>query len=190
MPRGPLLRSFGEAEAGLVGPGGEAVGGESFWHVNLNLTLPIRCLSRPLIPDEATDLEDREGQPVTLRRMLHTAIDKSGKNFLAAQLRSEGLSPEAAERQAEEVYDEITPATDFIIDQANLYAIKPLLMFDAGGMSEGGTFSDSEWFAVGGGVQLTIVTAKFEFGYLRTVSGPTFGDRDNLFFRLVFQNLF
>jgi hypothetical protein len=34
------------------------------------------------------------------------------------------------------------------------------------------------------------VTAKFEAGYMRTLSGPTFGQKGNAFVRLVFQNLF
>ena len=44
--------------------------------------------------------------------------------------------------------------------------------------------------AAGGGLQLTIVTASFEVGYMHTLSGPTFGNRGNVFARLVFQNLF
>ena len=39
-------------------------------------------------------------------------------------------------------------------------------------------------------IRFTIVTAKLEVGYMRTLSGPTFGNRGNVFVRLVFQNLF
>jgi len=48
----------------------------------------------------------------------------------------------------------------------------------------------STWTGAGAGVQLTIVTAKFEVGYMRTVSGPTFGARGNLFARPGFERLF
>ena len=61
-------------------------------------------------------------------------------------------------------------------------------MLDAGGLHGNG--GSETWLAAGGGVQLTIVIAKFETGYMHTVSGPTFGSRGNTFFRLVFQNLF
>jgi len=39
-------------------------------------------------------------------------------------------------------------------------------------------------------VEVTIVIAKLQVGYMRTISGPTFGSRGNVFVRLVFQNLF
>jgi hypothetical protein len=45
-------------------------------------------------------------------------------------------------------------------------------------------------FAAGGGIQVTVVTAKLEFGYMHTLSGPSYGDQGNAFGRLVFQNLF
>jgi hypothetical protein len=46
------------------------------------------------------------------------------------------------------------------------------------------------WTAAGFGIQLTVVTAKFEAGYMRTLSGPTFGSRGNFFGRLGFERLF
>jgi hypothetical protein len=95
---------------------------------------------------------------------------------------------EAAEK-AKRILQEVTPATRFIIDDANIYSIKPLLMMDAAGLSGQGGSSET-WLAVGGGVQLTVVTAKFEAGYMHTLSGPTFGQKGNAFVRLVFQNLF
>ena len=61
-------------------------------------------------------------------------------------------------------------------------------MFDAAGMDVPG--DNPTWLAAGAGLQITVVTAKLEAGYMRTFSGPTFGDRGNVFVRLVFQNLF
>jgi hypothetical protein len=61
-------------------------------------------------------------------------------------------------------------------------------MFDAAGLSGGGR--DSTWLAAGGGVQLTIVTARLELGYMHTLRGPVDDDRGNFFARLIFQNLF
>ncbi|HEY0369115.1 MAG TPA: hypothetical protein VGC85_05930, partial [Chthoniobacterales bacterium] len=54
MPAGPLLRSFGENEARLTANDRRG-GGTSFWHVNMNLTFPIRSWSRPLIPNESIE---------------------------------------------------------------------------------------------------------------------------------------
>ncbi len=192
MPSGPLIRSFGEGQAGFRTTGGIR-GGDSFWHVNINLSLPIPFpgWSRPLIPNEEMDLTDANGNPITIKQMLSKQVEKSGPNMLAAVLRRENpnLTPEQAAAQARQVFSEIEPATYYIINDANIYAIKPMLMFDAAGMSANG-FAGQTWLAAGGGLQLTIVTAKLEIGYMRTVSGPTFGSRDNVFARLVFENLF
>jgi hypothetical protein len=187
MPTGPLIRSFGEGQAGFRTSQG-VNGGNAFWNVNLNLTFPIPPWSRPLIPNELTDLADANGNPVSLKQLLRRQIDVTGPNMLAATLRTEGLSSKEAEEQAGIVFEEVKPATHFLIDYANLYSIKPLLMFDAGGLQDNG--GSETWLAAGGGVQLTIVIAKLEAGYMHTVSGPTFGSRGNAFFRLVFQNLF
>ena len=188
MPAGPILRSFGEGQAGLR-TGSGVRGGDAFWHVNLNLTFPIRLFSRALIPNEQTDLEDVNGNPITVKQLLRRQIDVSGPSMLAATLQKEGMSADAAEKKANQILDEIKPATHYLIDDANLYSIKPLLMFDAAGLSGGG-LSSQTWLAAGGGLQITIVTAKLEVGYMHTLSGPTFGQRGNFFFRLVFQNLF
>ncbi|MDO8545638.1 MAG: hypothetical protein Q7S40_34780 [Opitutaceae bacterium] len=176
LPAGPLIRSFGQGEAVGHGPAA-AGGGDGFWHLNLNLTLPIRGLSFPLIPPEEE-----------VRNRLRNGINVSGRSFLISALKKEGKSREEAVAEADRTLGEIRPATEFIIDQANLYSLKPLLMFDAGQLT--GTAGAPTWLATGAGVQFTIVTAKFELGYMRTVSGPTTGKRGNLLFRLVFQNLF
>src|SRR5690606_5527813 len=100
----------------------------------------------------------------------------------------DGLSPEEAKRRATAIFEGIRPAAHFVIDQANVFAVKPLLMFDVAELN----FSPGRetWTAAGLGFQLTIVTAKFEAGYMRTLSGPTFGGRGNVFARLGFERLF
>lgn len=176
LPAGPLIRSFGQGEAVGRGPGA-ARGGDAFWHVNLNLTLPIPAWSFPLIPPEEE-----------IRTRLKNSINVSGRNFLISSLKQQGLPREAAIAEADRTLNEIRPAAEFVIDEANLYSLKPLLMFDAGGLSGAG--GHPMWYAAGGGLQLTVVTAKLEAGYMRTLSGPRHGDRGNFFLRLVFQNLF
>lgn len=188
MPSGPVIRSLGENEAHLRNRG-DAFGGETFWHVNLNATIPIPPWSRPLIPNEVTDIPDVDGNPLTIKTLLRRQIDVTGPSMLAAVLQEQGMDAQQASRRARQILQEVTPATHFIIDEANLFSIKPLLMFDAAGLS-GRRGEDETWLAAGAGVQLTIVTAKFEAGYMQTLSGPTFGEKGNAFVRLVFQNLF
>ena len=189
MPAGPILRSFGQNEARLSGDGPFAGGGNTFWHVNLNVTIPIWSWSRSLIPNEMTDVEDAQGRPVSIKQMLKQQINVTGPSMLRAVLKNEGLSDDEADRQARNVFKEVTPATRFIIEDANLYSLKPLLMFDAAGLSDRNGRSET-WLAAGGGLQLTIVTAKLEAGYVHTLSGPQQGHGGNAFVRLVFQNLF
>ena len=187
-PAGPLIRSFGEREAGLKTRSGTVRGGDAFWHFNLTLALPIPKLSRPLIPDVSTDLPGPGGEPFTLKQLITTQIERSGPAFATEALKSQGVPPAEAERQVNEMFQEITPATRFIVNDASFWAVKPVLLLDAGGLWGGG---DSEnWLAAGAGLQVTVVVAKFEAGYVHTVKGPTFGSSGAAFFRLVFQNLF
>jgi len=188
MPSGPVIRSLGENEARLPDGAGLTRGGDAFWHVNVNVTFPIAAWSMPLIPNELTDIPDKNGNSMSIKQVLTNQIDFTGPNMLAAVLQQQGLSADEARTQARRILNEVSPAARFIINDANLYSIKPLLMMDAAGMSGGG--SSETWLAAGGGVQLTVVTAKFEAGYMRTLSGPTFGQKGNAFVRLVFQNLF
>jgi hypothetical protein len=190
MPAGPLLRSFGENQAGLRAAGGALRGADRYWHVNVNLAIPIRRWSRPLIPDDATGIPDpNDGPDLTLKQYMKRQVDVSGPNLLQAWLEKEGMSSADAFHEAQKVVAEIKPATHYIIDDANLYSIRPMLMLDAAGLTDGNG-AHPTWIAGGVGIQFTIVTAKFEGGYMRTLSGPTFGSRGNLFFRVVFQNLF
>ena len=77
MPAGPLLRSFGEGAAGIRS-GGKLVGGTGFWHLNLDLTIPIAPWSEPLIPDELSDLHDEKGKELTLKQIMAVHVDMTG----------------------------------------------------------------------------------------------------------------
>src|SRR5437868_10645581 len=92
--------------------------------------------------------------------------------------------------EADKIWNEITPITSFVADQANLYSIKPLLMFDAARLKAGESFNNRTRYALGGGLQLTIVIAKFELGYMQTLNRISGDSRGNVVARLVFQNLF
>jgi hypothetical protein len=191
MPTGPVLRSFGRQQAGLRTTSGATGGGDSFWHVNANLAIPVRKWSRAVIPNEVTDLPDSSGRPLTLKQLLNKQIDVSGPSMLESVLKREGMPPADAKQKAKEIIAEVQPATHYIIDDASLFSIKPLVMFDAVGMNDGlpGGVSSS-WVAAGVGVQLMIVTAKCEVGYMRTMFGPAVGQRGTVSARVVFQNLF
>jgi len=189
MPQGPLIRSLGQKQAALGDPASSR-GGTSFWHVNLNLAFPIRSLSRPLIPDEEA-FEDVDGKPVTLKQVLRNAVNVSGPALMEAALKEQGMSTADARKEAQAALAEIRPAVDYIVDDANLYAIRPLLMIDAAGLAGGLNGNSGHWLAVGAGIGVTVVTARLEAGYMQTISGPEFEPRSGSFFmRLVFHRLF
>ena len=63
-------------------------------------------------------------------------------------------------------------------------------MFDAARINAPGSLDNRTRFAVGGGLQFTMVVARFEAGYLRTVRRLEGDSHGNFILRLVFQNLF
>jgi hypothetical protein len=178
FPAGPWIRSFGEGQATPQG----SRGATRYWQFNVNIAPPIPFLSHPLIPDEEV------APGVTLKQLLKNKAGDS-VNFYAAQLVTEGLSPEEALAKAKATYGEVKPAVEFIADQANIYSIKPLVLCDVAGM-DAPNVPHRVRVAVGGGLQITVVIAKFEIGYMHTAIGRENDPSGNLFARLVFQNIF
>lgn len=211
MPAGPLLRSFGRAQAGARNTKADIRGGTSYWHVNLNTTFPIPKLSCPLIPPIAL-ADDAQGQnstsnPCRIRKppqgvkTLKDSLNgmvKTGQSFLEAdiadKLIAEHVDEATAEAEAgiraEKVFRKLTPAMRFLTEKANLYAVKPLFMLDVGRLNSSGIDDQRTRVAIGGGVQIVIAIAKFELGYVRAMRRLPSDPRGNFTARIVFQNLF
>lgn len=213
FPTGPLLRSFGlgQAGAGRVGNTQAGSGGTSYWHLNVNASIPLPRFACPLIPpipidDAAADQAENANpcrikrppkQTKTLKNLLKSAVN-TGENLLAGQiaedLTDKGMPSDEAdtegEKRAKRIFGEIRPAMNFIVDKANLYAFKPLLMLDVARVNAPGMLNNRTRVAFGGGLQITLVIAKFEFGYLRTVRGLANDPHGNFVTRIYFQNLF
>ncbi len=207
FPIGPLLRSYGKTQAALASQNGITLGGNSYWHANLNLTIPIRPWSRRLIPDETIPLSD--GTTIKLNQMLEnftvkTAIGGIGDDLLDSIIEdlmrkdptlnedeAQQLAVPIAQRRAEEIVSkEIAPTMQFISRHANLFAIKPLIMLDAAKIGGDGQQSGRHRFAVGGGLQVVIILARAEIGYIRSLPVIAGEPRGNFVFRMTFQNLF
>jgi hypothetical protein len=211
FPAGPLLRSYGKNQASVHSTTFQNLGGAAYWHANVNLTIPIKHWSYRLIPDEDvvfTNPNNGSQQVIKLNAMLENFTVKSATNTLTDTLMDDIISnlmkndPKLTEdeattlalpiaaRQAEKIIGrDVGPTMKFISRHANLYAVKPLLMTDATSMR--GTFGDNRYrFAVGGGIQLTMVVARAEFGYLRSVPTLAGEPKGNFVFRLTFQNIF
>jgi len=184
MPSGPLLRSAGRNQAGTNLTSSLQRGGNSFQHLNLTVSVPLPGLAFPLIPNEQVTTNK------TLRMLVKGFAVDSAVEALSETLQSEGLSKEEADKKAEKMFKQIRPGINYLADYAKVFALKPLVMFDAARQTRQGTLNAQTRYAFGGGLQLTIVVAKFEIGYLHAVRRFQGDPRGNLVARLVFQNLF
>jgi outer membrane protein assembly factor BamA len=184
FPSGPLMRNLGEAQAGVRSRGGAPRGGTGFWNMSLTVSLPIPKLSRPLIPDVEV------APNLTLKTILKKQVSTSGPSFLASTLQNQGRSEADATAEAASVFSHITPAVEFLADQANLYALKPLIMVDASQVTSASTSGNDVRLGIGGGLQLTVVVARLEVGYVSSVLRERGDDTGNVLFRMTFLNLF
>ena len=207
FPTGPYLRSYGKSQAGARTGGGVITGGTNYWHANMSVAIPVRPWSRRLIPDEIVHLETTN-QDVKLNELLETFTINTAKGTIGASLldpiieelrkkdpslteeQAEELAIPIAEARAKEIVErDVAPHIRFIARHANLFAVKPLVMFDYAQI--GGTSGSSlRRYAAGGGVQLVLVLARAEIGYMKTLTKVTGEPRGNVVFRLTFQNLF
>ena len=202
FPVGPLLRSFGSGQS-AVRSEPASVGGTSYWNLSLNVSIPVPGWSSPLVPNISLEIPskdangraivDADGDPVMEERPLRVILKNQGESsrkVLERIFRKEGLSIEEAQSKARRELKSINSILGFIADQANIYSIKPLFMFDVARLDAPAALNNQNRFAAGGGLQFTIVIAKFEAGYMRTLR-PQPGDKRGKFvMRLVFQNLF
>ncbi len=211
FPVGPLLRSYGKTRAALPSQSLSSLGGTSYWHANLNLAIPVRSWSRRLIPDEEVDTLDPNtgmSKVIKLNEMLENFTIKTATNTLTDTLMDDiivelmkkdpNLTESEAEaralkiaapRAAQLVEREIAPTMRFISRHANLYAVKPMLMLDAAYL-RGSTGERRQRFAAGGGIQLVMVIARAEIGYMRSLPSIAGEAKGNFVFRLTFQNIF
>jgi len=202
FPAGPILRSFGNSEA-TARRGNVMMGGTSYWNFNLSVSIPIPKWSSPIVPNISLELPTRDangraaldanGDPIMEQRPLRVILKNQGassRKILERVFRKEGLSAEDAAAKARRELQSINSILGFIADQANIYSVKPLFLFDAARLNAPEALNSRTRFAVGGGLQLTIVIAKFEAGYMRTLRRLPGDDKGNFRMRLYFQNLF
>ena len=188
MPDGPVLRSVGRTQAQL----GSNVrrGGTRFASASLNVAMPVARWYKPLIPNEVTDLQPDDTKPaLTLKQMLMRQVAVTGPSMLAADLIRKGMSANEARTRAEEALGPLIPAVRFIVEDAPLYAVRPLFMLDVAQLAD--SDGSARWLAAGLGAQVQLATARFEAGYVQTISGPTpQRARGAVLFRMTFQTLF
>lgn len=187
IPTGPVMRSLGERAGAFLAALGTK-GGGSFWNLNLNLSIPIKLLSRPLIPDVLMQEEPRE---ITLRSALKSQ-SKTVENFIIEDLiENKGLpDDETTEAKAAAMVNrDIRPTLNYLADKANLYSLKPVLLFDMAGMKDQQN-KYTNWLGAGLGLQLNIVVARFEAAYMHTIAPVAYNKKGNFFMRVTIQNFY
>lgn len=176
----PRLRSFGQSQA-TTGAGGAT----AFWNFNLNLAIPLPPFSFPLIP------RDEAAAGVPINELVYRNGTGSARSFLESYFENiEGKPAGEARRLAEADIRRIEPAMRFITRRANLYSVKPLFLFDAARLAVSGASVGRTVNAMGGGLQLTLVVARFEAGYLWTLDRRPGDSPGNFVLRLAIENLF
>jgi hypothetical protein len=182
-PPPPIVRSFGKSEAGVANAG--ILGGSSFWNVSTTLTIPIPGLSRPLIPDVVID----DTTNTTLKKMLKTAGTKSATSFIQAALVQQGVPAKEAQKRAQALVDrEIAPPVDYISDSANIYSLKPMVLFDVAELK--GANASRHLESAGGGIEFMIVNFALQAGYARTLNSQPGDRKGNVILSLQFRNFF
>lgn len=186
FPSGPILRSFGEQQVGLRDRNGFVIGGNFYWHLNINLTFPISQWSKPLIPDIAID--DRR----TLRSALKGQVRSAQNGIIEDLVENQGYPDnEETEAIAERIVNrDIAPTVNYLADRANIYAIKPMLLFDVAQISGNNGLGSRTWAAMGAGIQVNVVTGRLETGYMQTITPASDSSNGNFFLRIVFQDFF
>jgi hypothetical protein len=188
FPSGPLLRSFGENQAFLGDAGNFSNGGGTrFWNVSTSIAVPIRALSKPLIPEIVVFSDTKQTAGDILKKQVNS---KGTRKFFYNYLIEHGFSQANADAEVRKTFDrELIPVTNYLVDQANLYSIRPLLLVDVAGLGSASPDLQAVWTGVGGGLQFSLVNAVVEFGYLQTVAPSKDASRGNFFARFRFGEL-
>ena len=186
---GPLVRSLGQNEGGIAGPGGLLQGGTSYWNFSLSLSIPVPSWARALIPDIVITETPRR---ITLRSALKSATNTAANAIYDDYVDNRGFPDnDSTDALVQAIVNkDIRPAINYLADRANIYAVKPVLLFDAAQLYTSSNLHGNTWIGAGIGLQLTVVNAKFQIGYMQTISPASDKSKGNLLVNLTLQNFY
>ncbi len=143
-----------------------------------------------LVAQEARDsLTDDERDALRLRNAVNPTLEQRAR--LAAAEEHLKHSTETIRPDVEKLFDqEILPITNFIADHANIFAVKPLAMFDAAHLGLQGTSAHNTRYGFGGGLQIDVVMARFEIGYMAALNRLPGDPRGSFVGRLILRRFF
>ena len=146
------------------------------------VTLLVAQEARDLLSDaEKNALRFRSDPNATPEQLASAALAEQRFNTLRDQVRP----------QVRDLFDrEILPITNFIADHANIIAVKPLVMFDVAHLALQGTGAHNTRYGFGGGLQIDIVMARFELGYVAALNRISGDPRGSFVGRLILRRFF
>ena len=186
---GPLVRSLGQNEGGIAGPGGLLQGGTSYWNFSFSLSIPVPSWARALIPDIVITETPRR---ITLRSALKSSTNTAANAIYDDYVDNRGFPDnDSTDALVQAIVNkDIRPAINYLADRANIYSVKPVLLFDAAHLYTSSALQGNTWLGAGVGLQLTVVNAKFQIGYMQTISPASDKSKGNFLINLTLQNFY
>lgn len=188
FPQGPIIRSVGEKQGGITTPINNSLsGGSSYWGLNLTFSIPVLKWAQPLIPDIVIQESPRK---ITLRSAIKGQVN-TAKSAIADDLAiNGGFADDEADAIAERIVNkDIKPTINYLADKANIYSIKPVVFFDIGQVNKR-NFGSKIWVASGAGLQINIVNARLELGYIQTLLSKSEAAKGNFLIRFLVQHFY
>jgi hypothetical protein len=146
------------------------------------VNLMVNQLARDMLTDtQKNDLRLRNTENRTPEEQAR--LDAAERALSAAKARTR---PEV-----EDLFkQEILPVTNFIADHANIIAVKPLLLFDVAHLGLSGSGDNRTRYGLGGGLQIDVVLARFELGYMASLRRAPGDPHGHFLGRLVLKRFF
>jgi len=204
LPEGPVIRSFGEQQLRLLRGPEEGGGGTRYWSANLTIAVPVAAWSRPLIPDVTVDVEAAAGEEedpcdgtivtlppkIALGELVKFMSRQGAWNIIKQKINDGKSEEEAIASTCPFFKSEVMPVLDNLVDRANLYSVKPLLMADVGQLGSQNAWATSTYLALGGGLQVSLTNLSLQLGYMHTLAPSSEGASGNFFASFVLRDLF
>jgi hypothetical protein len=97
---------------------------------------------------------------------------------------------DATDSAANAIVDkDIRPTINYLADRANIFSVKPMILFDISRLS-GNNLQGKTFTAVGLGLQITVVVARLGVGYMHTLVPSGYTSKGNFFVNFVMQNFY
>lgn len=190
FPEGPVIRSLGEKTGGIPVTTNTTFGGTSYWGLNFNISIPVRKWARALIPDVDVRINKNDTCPGLQCKVRNAWRQSIASIAFDLAMNDPTLSDSAATQAAtKQLEKDVAPPLRYIADRANIYSVKPLVLVDIGEIYNR-KLSNQLWLATGIGLQINVVIARLDIGYMHTLAPGVGAGKGNFLVRMSFQNFY